>query len=266
MTNVTMTNVSTTRVAFAIAMISLIAVPADVRAAEWGSIQGRFVVDGEAPEPKPLVVTKDQFCIDTKPIDRSVVVDENGNLANAVVFLRVGRGKAIEAHPDYEATANEAVELDNKGCEFVPHVTLVRTGQPFIIKNSDPIGHNTNAKLMRNGQFNVLIAEGQENKMTFSKGEPLPLPVNCNIHPFMEGHLLVQDHPYMAVSGEDGTFEIKNIPAGEHEFQFWHESGYVRNADFEGGKTDSRGRADITVKAGGTLDLGDIQVSAAALK
>ena len=56
------------------------------------------------------------------------------------------------------------------------------------------------------------------------------MPVDCNIHPFMKGHLLVQDHPYMAVSGEDGTFEIKNIPAGKHEFQFWHEAaGYLKN-------------------------------------
>lgn len=234
--------------------------------AEWGSIKGRFVVDGQAPKPEPLVVAKDQFCIDKHPANQSVVVDDKGNLANVVVFLRVGRGKKVEVHPDFAESLKESVVLDNKGCEFVPHVALVRTGQPFIIKNSDPVGHNTNAKLMQNGQFNVLVAEGQENKMTFSKGEPLPLPVNCNIHPFMEAHILVQDHPYMAVSGSDGTFEIKNIPAGKQEFQFWHESGYVRDAAFKGGKTDRRGRADIAIKAGETLDLGDIKIPASSLK
>ena len=66
------------------------------------------------------------------------------------------------------------------------------------------------------------------------------MPVNCNIHPWMQAHILIQDHPYMAVSGEDGTFEIKNLPAGKQNFLFWHESGYVRNAKVGPGKTDRR--------------------------
>ena len=79
--------------------------------------------------------------------------------------------------------------------------------------------------------------------------------------------MLVQDHPYMAVSGEDGTFEIKNIPAGKHEFQFWHEApGYLKNLKFKGGTTDRQGRAELTIAAGQTLDLGDIKVPASVLK
>ncbi len=236
-------------------------------AAEWGSLKGRFVVDGKAPEAPPLVVTKDAFCMKTKPENHSLVVGEDGGLANAVVFLRVPRRGKVEVHPDYEAQLSEPAVLDNEDCAFKPHITLVRAGQPFVIKNSDPTGHNTNARLVANGAFNVLIAEGQENKMTFSKAEPIPMPVNCNIHPFMEGHVLVQEHPYMAASAEDGTFEIKNIPAGEHEFQFWHEApGYLKDLKVEGGKTNRQGRAEMKIPAGETLDLGDIQVPASMLK
>jgi hypothetical protein len=235
-------------------------------AAEWGSIKGRFVVDGAPPELPPLVVDKDPFCMQTKPTNKSVLVVD-GNLANAVVYVRLGLGKKIESHPDFQAQLKEPITLDNKGCEFHPHVALVRVGQPFVIKNSDPTGHNTNARLIKNGSFNVLIAQGQENKMTFSKAETMPMPVNCNIHPFMEGHVLVLDHPYMAVSGEDGTFEIKNIPAGKHEFQFWHEApGYLKNLKVKGATLNRQGRAELAIAAGQTLDLGDIKVPASMLK
>lgn len=242
------------------------AVGATSAAAEWGSLKGRFVVDGTPPKPQPLAVTKDQFCIDKKPMDQSVIVGPKGELANAVVFLRLERGGKVDAHPDYAAGLSEPAVLDNNGCLFHPHVVLVRIGQPLIVKNSDPVGHNTKAQLLQNAAFNVIIAQGQENTFKFTKPETMPMPVNCNIHPWMEGHVLVQDHPYMAVSKEDGTFEIANVPAGKHEFVFWHESGWVRNAKVGSGKTDRRGRVALTIPAGGELDLGDIKVPASVLK
>jgi hypothetical protein len=235
--------------------------------AEWGSVKGRFVVDGAPPKLDPLVVTKDQHCIDSKPVNETVVVGEDGGLANVVVFLRLPRGGKVAVHPDYEAKLSEPAVLDNNGCSFKPHISLVRVGQPFIIKNSDPVGHNTKASLVANGQFNVTIAAGQETKTPLNRPESIPLPVNCNIHPWMQAHVLVQDHPYMAATGEDGTFEIANVPAGKHEFQLWHEAaGYLKNVKYKGGAADRRGRAALTIAAGQTLDLGDIKVPATSLK
>jgi hypothetical protein len=251
---------------FAALFISAFTPATAIVAAEWGSLKGRFVVDGTPPKPQPLVVTKDQFCIDKKPVSNSVVVGPKGELADAVVFLRLERGAKVEAHPDYASQLSEPVVLDNNGCMFHPHVVAVRVGQPFVVKNSDPVGHNTKSVLRENAQFNVIIAQGQENKFTFTKPEAIPMPVNCNIHPWMAAHVLIQDHPYMAVSGENGTFEIKNVPAGKHSFVFWRESGYIRNAKVGTGKTDRRGRADLTIPAGGELDLGDINVPASILK
>jgi plastocyanin len=236
-------------------------------AAEWGSIKGRFVIDGMAPTPERLVVTKDQHCIDAKPVNETVVVGKDGGLVNVVVFIRLPRNGKVSVHPDYEAKLKEPVKLDNNGCSFKPHVSLVRVGQPFVITNSDPVGHNTKAQLVQNASFNVIVAQGQENKLTFTKVEPMPMPVNCNIHPWMQGHVLVQDHPYMAVSADDGTFEIANVPAGKHEFQLWHEAaGYLKNLKYKGGTADRRGRATLTIAAGQTLDLGDIKVAASSLK
>ena len=233
-------------------------------AAEWGSIKGRFVVDGQPPQLAPLVIDKDQFCIDNKPKNEKVVIGKDNGLVNAVVYAYVGRGSKIEIHPDYAELMKQPATLDNHFCSFKPRVVTLRTGQPLVIKNSDPppVGHNTNAINL----FNETIAAGEERTKTIDKAAALPTPVKCGIHPFMQAHLLVQEHPYMAVSGEDGSFEIKNVPAGQQEYQFWHETGYLSAVKLSTGPTDRRGRAKLKVEPGKTLDLGEIKVPASLLK
>jgi hypothetical protein len=248
-------------------LVMAVGVAAAVQAAGWGSLKGKFVVDGAVPKPAAIDASKDAYCVAAHPVDESVVVGKDGALGDVVVFLRVGTGKTVDVHPDYAATKDQTITLDNKGCSFHPHITLVRTGQPFVIKNSDQTGHNTNAALQKNGNFNALIAAGDEKKMTFAKTEALPMPVNCNIHPFMHGFMLVKDDPYMAVSGDDGTFEIKNIPAGKQEFVFWQEvHGYLKDLKYKGGATSKQGRAEVTIEDGKTVDMGEIKVPASALQ
>ena len=82
-----------------------------------------------------------------------MVVGPKGELANAVVFLRLERGGKVEAHPDYAAKLAEPAELDNNGCLFHPHVALVRVGQPFVIKNSDPARSQHEGQLAAERQF-----------------------------------------------------------------------------------------------------------------
>jgi hypothetical protein len=252
------------KVTAVVAFAGLAMVVGSTSAAEWGSLKGRVVVDGTPTKPAPLVVTKDQFCIDKMPTNESIIVGKDNALVNAVVYLRLPTGQKVEVNPEYAAKANDAVVLDNNGCSFHPHVSLVRMGQSLDIKNSDPVGHNTNVSVL---SFNQVIPAGSDTKVKVGASGPLPTEVACNIHPFMKGWILVQDHPYMAVSGEDGTFEIKDIPAGKHDFQFWQEAaGYLKNAKFKSGATDKKGRAELTIEAGKTLDLGDIKVAASALK
>jgi hypothetical protein len=235
-------------------------------AADWGSLKGRFVVDGTAPTPAPVNITKDaEYCGQHKLVNESVLVGKNNSLVNAVVFLRAPLGKKVDVHPDYEAKLKEPVVLDNHFCTFKPHIVLLRVGQKLEIKNSDPppIGHNTKIELF---SFNQTVASNGQTEVTDSKDFALPTPVECNIHPWMKAHLVSLAHPYMAASSEDGTFEIKNIPAGQHEFQFWHEApGYLKNMKLKTGTTDARGRAKLTIAAGQTLDLGDIKVPAKVL-
>jgi len=231
-------------------------------AADWGGLKGRLVVDGTPAKPTPLVVAKDQFCIDHKPSNEAIVIGEDHGIANTVVYLRLGLGQKVDVHPDYKASFETPVVLDNHMCHFVPHVALARTNQTITLKNSDPVGHNTNL-----GTFNQIIPAGSELPTKITRAEVIPKNVTCNIHPFMKGYVLVQDHPYMAVSDDHGKFEIKNIPAGKHGFSFWHEAaGFMKDLKVGNGTADRRGTVELTIKPGETLDLGEIKVRASSLK
>jgi plastocyanin len=250
----------------ALAAITMLLMASPLTAAEWGSLKGKFVVDGTVGEPPALNANKDPETCGKHPlVDETVVVGEGNTLANAVVFIY--SRKEIEAHPDYgDAKSATPAVLDNKACRFEPHVLAVRTGQPLQISNSDPIGHNTNAAFVQNSPFNQIIASGTPATITLAKAEPLPTTVACNIHPWMKGYLVVQQHPYVAISNDKGEFEIKNIPVGTHEFVFWHEGkGFMKNMTLKAGKTDRRGRAKLKIAAGETLDLGEIKIPAASL-
>lgn len=236
--------------------------------ASWGNLKGRFVYDGKAPTAKKFNVAKEPGCVKHNPVDETIVVGENGGLENVAVYLYLGRGKKVSAiHPDYEKPEemNKKVELDNNACRFEPHLQVLRTTQTLLVKNSDQWSHNTKYESFRQS-FNQIVPAGGSAEFHLTKAESLPGAVNCNIHPWMSGHLLVRDDPYMAASGKDGSFEIKNLPVGEHEFVFWQESvGFLKKVKFKGGATSTRGRAKINIKEGDN-DLGDIKIAPSTLK
>lgn len=231
----------------------------------WGALRGRFIVEGQPPQPVKITPEKDPFCENAKPVDQHVLVGKDGALQNAVVYLRPKRGESVAIHPEYASSSTKPVELTNHGCCFEPRITLLRTGQPLVVKNDDPTAHNTKFDLVKNSALNSVIAANEQYTTEFAEAETLPLPVSCNIHPFMRGYLLVRDDPYMVVTGEEGKFAIGHLPAGEHQFQFWHETGYLKDVAFAGGPTDRRGRVRLTIPAGGEVDLGDIRVPAELL-
>lgn len=246
----------------AVALFCLVAVillgASDVaRAADdWADLTGRFVFDGPPPVAPKLVVNKDtEVCGKHPLVDESLVVGPDGGIANVIVYVRSAK---VKTHPDLAKFEPEVV-LDNKNCRFEPHVLPVQLGQTLILRNSDPVGHNSNVQPLGDQGVNPLIAAGTDAKHKFNKKQLLPVPVSCNIHNWMKAYVLPRDNPYTAVSDEKGNFTIKNLPVGEKlEFQVWQEkAGYL-----EAKPEWKKGRFEMTLKKGDN-NLGDIKVKPA---
>jgi len=232
---------------------------------EWGTIKGRFVFGGAQPAAAELKADKDvEVCGKHKLLAEELVVSSDKGVANVVVFVR---DKGVKVHPDHAAKQDRVV-LDNKDCRFEPHVAVVQTGQTLVLKNSDTVGHNSNVATIKNSPSNNLIPAGGEATITFTSEEAIPAQVTCNIHPWMKSWLVVRPNPYAAVSKADGSFEIKNVPAGgELELQLWHEkAGYIGELSI-GGKAEkiAKGRKKVKVAAGDN-DLGEMTLDANLFK
>jgi plastocyanin len=231
---------------------------------DWGTLKGRFKFGGAVPTAAALKADKDvEVCGKEKLLNEELVVGADGGIANVVVFVR---DKDVKVHPD-AAAAKDPVLMDNKNCRFEPHVAFVQVGQTLTLKNSDSVGHNSNIATIKNSPSNSLIAAGNESDVTFKAEEAIPAQVTCNIHPWMKAWVLVRPNPYGAVSSADGSFEIKNLPAGDVELQLWHEkAGYIGEISVKGkSEKIAKGRKKIKVTAGDN-DLGEMVLDANLFK
>jgi len=230
---------------------------------EWATLTGQFIYDGPAPKPKFITpIRNTPFCSKHQIPDEQLVVNqENNGIVDIVIFLRK---KPSRINPAYDNYLDEEVVLDNVNCRFEPHVQFVRTGQKLVVGNKDDEGHNTNISVSpKNQSFNQIIPAGGKFDMSFGEPERRQTQVNCNIHPWMSAVLVIQDHPYMAKTDENGKFEIKDLPTGEElEFQFWQSAaGYVRNIKESKAEFSKKGRVKLTLD--GDFDLGTVKVDPA---
>lgn len=253
---------------FATVVFAAVASLSSLALAQGGSLKAKFVYGGKAPAPKALPVTADPaYCgkpeHKEKLVDESLVVGPKGELANVIIYLSPARGAKVKIHPNYEAKKKEAVKLDNIGCRFEPHVALLWTEQTIRLGNKDAVGHNTKIDGISGKSINPLIPANAEVDEKFAVAERLPLVVGCNIHPWMRARLLIQDHPYFAKSGPDGTLEIKDIPPGEYDFRVYHEkAGYVTGATVGGKKVSWKaGKFTAKIEDGKAFDLGEAKLA-----
>lgn len=222
----------------------------------WATLAGTFKFEpGATPRKRrPLAVNKDpQVCAPGgKPVlDEVLLVDSaTGGIANVAVYLR----KASRVHPSAKADDAQVV-FDQQHCVFLSHVAGVRVGQTLLIKNSDPVGHNTNigSPGMKGVSFNQTIPTMQAKPFKPTAEENAPIDVACSIHPWMHAYLLPRSDGYFAVTAPDGSFRLENLPAGEDlELQVWHEAavgpGGGLPVDRKDLKWSNRGRFKINLK------------------
>lgn len=241
---------------------------ASASAQEWGTIKGRFVFGGDVPEPVELQIERDaDVCGQHGLVDESLVVNkDNRGLRYVAVWLDTK--EKLPIHPEYAARPKEIPVLDNKGCRFEPHMLAIRTGQTMHLTNSDPVAHNAAVYVRRSTPFSEIIPQTQPLVKKFTKPETLPTRVDCSIHAWMKAWLIISDHPYVAITDADGNFELKNVPAGEWKFRFWHERpGFLQTVK----QNDSavpieKGVWTLKVEGSKTLELGELIAAAEQFK
>jgi plastocyanin len=194
-----------------------------------GTIRGRILLAGPPPPNPPIRMGADPACSalngGSRPAQEFVVVDAAGGLANVFVHLQ-------GTFPSTPVPAT-AVRLEQKGCVYRPHVIGLRVGQTLQVANDDPTIHNMHGLSGRGNEFNASRPAGTPPFEVTLKAEEMMLRVTCDIHSWMNIFVGVVNHPYFAVSGTDGTFEIRGVPAGPHPIQAWHERYGPLNATVE---------------------------------
>ncbi len=183
------------------------------------SIQGVVKFEGTPPKRSRIDMSQDPLCAkghSTPPMTEDVVAGPDGGLANVVVYVSEG----LTSH-DFQPPQQPAV-LEQKGCEYRPHVLAVQAGQKINIVNSDETTHNIHPTPSNNREWNMTQPHGVPLEQSFAR-EEIAVPVKCNVHPWMKGHIAVFKHPYFAVSDKNGSFEIKGLPPGSYTITAWQE-------------------------------------------
>lgn len=199
-----------------------------VTAAAWpgtafaaSSINGTVTFAGKVPNLRPLAMDADPACakMHPKPVPNEMLVLGSGNtMGNIMVWV----SKGLPAGKTWPAPKNPAV-LDQKGCQYVPHVMGIMVGQAYRILNSDGILHNVHALPKINRGFNrPMPPTVKEASATFDKPEAT-FQIKCDVHPWMNAYVSVFTHPFFSVTGADGKFAISGLDPGTYEITAWHE-------------------------------------------
>ena len=252
--------------AAAIALLSVVVATSSAQAQETGTLRMTFKLKGTAKTLPPIPPSVDQaFCGKKQIPDETLIVNpKNNGIKNVIVYIYTGR-RGTEL-PKMELKA-ETHELANLDCRFEPHVLIAKMGDTIKVTNPDKVGHNANFQFFNNTQQNLTVPAGGSVNVELKEDEPAPIPVACNIHNWMKAQLVVLDHPFAAVSNEDGVLEIKGIPADEEiVFRANHENGSLKEVIIGGKETEWKSsKFELEIKPG-MNDMGTIEVPAVAFE
>ncbi len=188
-------------------------------AAGGATLTGKVTFSGTAPAKEQIKMDADAYCkgAHAEPVyTQEVVVNGNGTLQWVLVYVKEG------VSGSYPAPA-EPVTLDQKGCQYAPHIFGIQAGQPLKIVNSDGTLHNIHALPKVNAEFNIgQPFQKMETIKKFDKPE-VPLRFKCDVHKWMGAYCGVFNHPFYATTNDQGTFEIKGLPPGNYVIEAWQE-------------------------------------------
>ena len=209
------------------------------------SVTGKIVFDGAIPTPEKFKMSADAFCAKTHPGDvakQDIEIGPDRGIADVFVYVKSGINGTYPP-------PTTAVVIDQKGCTYHPHVFGVVAGQNIDILNSDPTLHNIHSLPEKNEAFNLgMPVQGMKYTKKFDKPEVM-IHIKCDVHGWMSAYCGVLSHPFFAVTAADGTYTIKNLPAGTYTIEAWHEKFGTQTQQVTVGATDSKA-VPFTFKAG----------------
>ena len=213
-----------------------------------GDITGTITLKGTPPKERDITPLKDDPTCgklhSEMPTTHFYVVGPKGELADVIVSIQGAPAQSSGA------SAQPAV-LDQRGCEYVPQILAVQTGQKIVVKNSDPVLHNVhdlpNPDSGNAEKNNAQMPNGPDLTFTFDKPEDF-LKFKCDVHPWMFAWVSIFNHPFFAVSAKDGTFKISNVPPGKYTIKAAHRKAGAVTQEVEV-KEGAPAKVDLTLEA-----------------
>lgn len=194
-------------------------------AADAGTLSGKVTLEGLAPKLANLPVTRDMKVCGTSKPDESLEV-KDGGVKNVVVWL----ADLNDATTSKEKPPKQ--KLDQQQCAFVPHVLAAPVGSTIDVVNSDKALHNVRAQAGETKLFNYAMPIPGHIIPTRLRKEGI-FKLNCDVHPWMKGWLLVLPTSKFAITDENGAYRIEGVPPGKHKAKFWHERLGEKEMDVE---------------------------------
>ncbi len=186
------------------------------------TLSGRVMLDGPKPAQREINMTKDPMCIKLhgdKPVfSEELLVGDDGGVQNVFVYIRRGAPKIDYPLPD------EVVVLDQKDCMYHPRVQGMLVGQ--TLQRVQRRSGDAQCPFVSDSQSGVQLSASQPDSGPRERVFDSPereIEIQCDIHPWMHAYLFVMDHPFFAVTDEQGNYSIAGLPAGEYSLGIWHE-------------------------------------------
>ena len=213
-----------------------------------GTIKGKITSADKVKDPVLPINVKDKENAEETALEKNTC----GSEQQAMMYVLSSANEVknafviVEGVKEGKAAPKKDITIDNKNCKFEPLVSISYVKSNYVIKNSDPVLHNTNLgkeqrKGVRRTVYNLALPF-KDQVITKPNRVAGLINIKCDAHPWMRAYVYSSRHPYVSITDASGNFEIKDLPPGKYKIRVWHE-GFEEIVQ------------DVEVKAGGTSDL-----------